>query len=249
MSSNGTLLERDGELASIESLIDEAADGHARLAFVEGPAGIGKTTLMTEARRLAAEAGMRTLTARGSELERQFPFGVVRQLFEPLLIDPKTTKQAMSGSAATAAAVFDAPATDETELSGDGSFAVLHGLYWLTVNLSSEGPLLLSIDDLHWCDRPSLRFLAYLARRLEGLPALVACSLRPAEPGSDVALLGELASDPMSVHLTPSALSRDAVLEVVRARLGESADETFAAACHSATGGNPLLLQELLKSV
>src|SRR4051812_19858808 len=125
MGVNGTLLERDGELASIESLIDEAADGRARLALVEGPAGIGKTTLMTEARRLAAEAGMRTLTAGGWELERQSPFGVVRQLFEPLLIDPKTRKQALSGSAATAAAVFEAPATEDTEVSGDGSFAVL----------------------------------------------------------------------------------------------------------------------------
>ncbi|HEX4760604.1 MAG TPA: AAA family ATPase [Thermoleophilaceae bacterium] len=249
MSANGTLLERDGELASLETLIDDAAEGRAKLALVEGPAGIGKTTLMVEARRRAGEAGMRTLGARGSELERQFPFGVVRQLFEPLLVDPKQRKRALSGSAATAATVFEAPVVGDTELSGDGSFAVLHGLYWLTVNLSSESPLLLAVDDLHWCDRPSLRFLAYLARRLEGLPALVACSLRPAEPGSDVALLGELASDPMSVHLTPSALSRDAVLEVVRARLGESADETFAAACHSATGGNPLLLQELLKSV
>src|SRR3954453_3308186 len=249
MSMNGTLLERDGELASLEGLIDGAAGGHASLALVEGPAGIGKTTLMTEARRRAGEAGMRTLAARGSELERQFPFGVVRQLFEPLLIDPEQRKLALSGSAATAAAVFEAPGGGDGELSGDGSFAVLHGLYWLTVNLSSQGPLRLAVDDLHWCDRPSLRFLAYLARRLEGLPALVACSLRPAEPGADVALLGELAGDPMSVRLYPSALSPEGVTEVVRARLGDQADKAFAAACHVATGGNPLLLLGLLKSV
>ena len=61
---------------------------------------------------------------------------------------------------------------------GDASFAALHGLYWLTVNLAGGRPLLLAIDDLHWADRPSLRFLAYLARRLEGLPVLVAASLR-----------------------------------------------------------------------
>src|SRR3954447_4355549 len=250
MSMNGTLLERDGELASLEGLIDGAAGGHASLALVEGPAGIGKTTLMTEARRRAGEAGMRTLAARGSELERQFPFGVVRQLFEPLLVDPKLRKQALSGSAATAAAVFEAPGDGgEGEVSGDGSFAVLHGLYWLTVNLSSQRPVLLAVDDLHWCDRPSLRFLAYLARRLEGLPALVACSLRQAEPGADVALLGELAGDPLIVRLNPSALSREAATEVVRARLGDEADEAFAAACHAATAGNPLLLQELLRSV
>ncbi len=249
MSANGNLLERDGELASLESLIEDAAGGRARLALVEGPAGIGKTSLMLEARRRAGEAGMQALAGRGSELERQFPFGVVRQLFEPLLVDPKRRKQALSGAAATAATVFEAPVDGESELSGDGSFAVLHGLYWLTVNLSAESPLLLAVDDLHWCDRPSLRFLLYLARRLEGLPALVAGSLRPDEPGADAALLGELASDPSTVFLYPGALSKGAVTEVVRSRLGPEADEAFAAACHDATGGNPLLLGELLKTI
>jgi DNA-binding NarL/FixJ family response regulator len=249
VTGNGRILERDRELASLDTLIGEAAAGEARLALVEGPAGIGKTTLMVEARRRAGEAGMRTLAARGSELERQFPFGVVRQLFEPLLVDARQRKQVLGGAAATAATVFEAPTEADSELSGDGSFAVLHGLYWMTVNLSADGPLLLSVDDLHWCDRPSLRFLLYLTRRLEGLPALVAGSLRPDEPGADAALLGELAGDPSTVSLYPGALSPAGVTEVVRSRLGEDVDEAFAAACHDATGGNPLLLGELLKSI
>ena len=124
---------------------------------------------------------------------------------------------------------------------------MLHGLYWLTVNASSERPLVLAVDDLHWCDHPSLRFLAYLARRLEGLPVLVACGLRPSEPGVDTALLRELAAEPVAVTLQPGALTEGSVAELVRARLGEPADAGFVAACHAATGGNPLLLDELLK--
>ena len=65
----------------------------------------------------------------------------------------------------------------------------MHGLYWLVVNLSTDGPLLLAIDDLHWCDRASLRFLVYLVRRLEGLPVLVVATVRPALPGDDAALV------------------------------------------------------------
>jgi DNA-binding CsgD family transcriptional regulator len=245
----GLLLERDGELASLEALIDAVAGGEARLAIIEAPAGIGKTRLVTEARRRGREAGLRVLAARGGELERQFPFGVVRQLFEPVVMRERETT--LAGAAATAGAVFDSleqPQNGDEEM-GDAAFAVLHGLYWLTVNLGAEAPLLLAVDDLHWCDRPSLRFLAYLTRRLEGLQVLVVGTMRPSEPGADAALLAELTGDPLAVSLHPGALSVEAVTRLVRDRLGDDADEAFAAACHAATGGNPLLLQELLKSV
>jgi predicted ATPase len=75
------LLERDDELESLRSVLQDAAGGGGRLALVEGPAGIGKSRLLAELRRAAQEDDVRVLTARGSELEREFPFGVVRQLF------------------------------------------------------------------------------------------------------------------------------------------------------------------------
>jgi DNA-binding CsgD family transcriptional regulator len=242
------LLERERELGALEGLVDGAAAGDARIALIEGPAGIGKTRLLAETRRFGAATGMRVLQARGGELEREFPFGVVRQLFEPALVDPELHERALAGAAASAAAIFD-PMGADPGAGGDASFAALHGLYWLTVNLGSEGPLLLAVDDLHWADRPSLRFLVYLARRLEGLPVLVAGSLRPAEPDADAALLGELANDPLSAIVRPAALSEAAVAGVVRARFGDEAEDAFAAACHAATGGNPLLLSELLKAL
>ncbi len=104
---------------------------------------------------------------------------------------------------------------------------MLHGLFWLTVNLTAERPVVLAIDDLHWCDRPSLRFLAYLARRLEGLPVLLVASLRPSEPGVDTALMAELTGDPLVVSLHPRPLTELAVAELVRKRLGEEADDAL----------------------
>jgi DNA-binding NarL/FixJ family response regulator len=244
------LLERERELAAIANLVAGAATGDARIALIEGPAGIGKSRLLAEARRQAPAAGVRVLQARGGELEREFPFGVVRQLFEPALVDPELRERALAGAAGSARAVFAPVESDPVaEPGGDASFAALHGLYWLTVNLASEEPLLLSIDDLHWADRPSLRFLVYLARRLEGLNVLLAATLRPAEPDADAALLGELAADPLVVPVRPLHLSETAVANLVRARFGESAEDAFAAACHAATGGNPLLLSELLKAL
>ena len=189
------------------------------------------------------------LAGRGGELEREFPFGVVRQLFEPLLVDESLARRVLAGSASSAIPIFDTVAAPGDGTQEDSSFAALHGLYWLTVNLSGEGPLALVVDDLHWCDRPSLRFLAYLVRRLEGLPVLVVGSLRPAEPGSDATLLAELAGDPLTGSLQPGPLTRDAVAELVRRRLGDAVEPPFVAACHASTGGNPLLLNELLKAL
>ncbi|MCU0308414.1 MAG: AAA family ATPase [Thermoleophilia bacterium] len=72
------LLEREGELAAIRAAVGQAGEG--RLLVAEGPAGIGKSRLITEARAAATTAGLHVCAARGSELERAFPFGVVRQL-------------------------------------------------------------------------------------------------------------------------------------------------------------------------
>ena len=134
--------------------------------LIEGPAGIGKSALLAQARRRAADGGSLVLAARGSELEREFPFGVVRQLLEGVVAG---RDDLLTGAAAPAASVFGSP-----DGEGDVSFAALHGLFWVALNLAAERPLVLAVDDLHWCDRPSLRFLAYLARRLEGQPILVA---------------------------------------------------------------------------
>src|SRR5919197_1487261 len=173
----GRLLERDAELGRLAALVDDAAAGHGRAAAVLGPAGIGKTSLLDRARDRAAARGLALCAARGGELEHDFPYGVVRQLFElPLRsLGERERAQALDGAAALAApAIGLAPGGDA---GASWTFAIVHGLYWLTANLAQATPLLVLVDDVHWADAGSLRFLAYLARRLEGLP--VPSSLRP----------------------------------------------------------------------
>ena len=130
-----------------------------------------------------------SLSARGVELEREFPFGVVRQLFEPLLVAERARGPACSTvlPAPSAAAVFDMVAARSAAATASGSSlrSRLHGLYWLTVNLTSEVRSARACDDMHWCDRPSLSFLAYIVRRLEGLPVVVVGSLRPGGAGGE----------------------------------------------------------------
>jgi DNA-binding CsgD family transcriptional regulator len=239
------LLEREQELATLETLVDAAVAGEARVGLIEGAAGIGKSRLLTEARRRAAAGGVRVLHGRGGELEREFGFGIVRQLFEPALAG--SDESTFTGAAQAARAVFEL--SPDRDADAVPSFASMHGLYWLTVNLSLDGPILLAVDDLHWCDHASLRFLAYLVRRLEGLPVLLLATLRPAQPGVDAALVREVAGDPLTTVIRPRPLSEHSAAALVRERLGLEAAPAFSAACHSATGGNPLLLEELLKTL
>jgi DNA-binding CsgD family transcriptional regulator len=246
-SPAGALLERDRELGVLEDLIQGALEGRHGLALIEGPAGIGKSRLLAATREAAKGAGFRVLAARGSDLERELPFGVVRQLFEPLLVDPDDRARWLTGPAQSAARVFEPP--DDGAAESDVSFGVLYGLFWVTTSIAADGPLLLLIDDLHWCDPASLRFVAYLERRLEGLNVLVAAAARTSEQPSDSRLLAEIADDPAAVSVHPCELSEAAVTELVRGRLGAGAEQPFCAACHESTGGNPLLVRELLKTL
>ena len=247
MEESGTLLERDRELELLDRLVQGALGGDAVLALLEGPAGIGKSSLLAKAREKAEAAGFRVLAARGSDLERELPYGIVRQLFESRLLDSDCRERWLSGSADAAARVFAPPEDDR--MASPGSFGVLHGLFWLTANLAADGPVCLSIDDLQWCDRASLRFIAYLERRLEGLRVLVATAARVDEASPESGLVLDIANDPAAVAIRLSALSENGAAELVRDRLAEDAERAFCAACHRATGGNPLLLQELLKTM
>ena len=250
-SRDEPLLERDRELTSLSALLADAARQQAGLAVIEGRAGIGKSRLLAGLRERASAEGFRVISARGTELEQGFPYGVVRQLLEPLRSSAGDWERWLGGSAAPARLVFEAPAAPlaaEEELR-DATFATLHGLYWLTVNLTADGPLLVAVDDMHWVDRPSLRFLAYLAPRLEGLPILVAAGLRTGEPGSDPTLLGDVVSSPSAVSVQPGPLGAASVGRLVQARLGGEPDPRFSAACLDSTGGNPLLLSQLVASL
>ena len=247
------LLEREAQVAALQALADAAQSGGGRFAVIEGSAGIGKTRLLAEGRAIAGAAGMRVLAARGGEFEGEFAYGIVRQLFEPLLASASSDLRAelLSGPAALIEPLLGAPElAGSRDAPAEGSFAILHGLYWLAANVALHEPTLLAIDDLHWADAPSLRWLLYLTRRLEGVPLLVAAGTRPPEGESrNPTLVAELIADPEASAIRPQPLGRASIAVLARELHGLNPDDAFCAALETATGGNPLFVDAVLDAV
>jgi DNA-binding CsgD family transcriptional regulator len=242
---NRMVLERERELERLQAVIDFAARGEGGGAVIEGPPGIGKTSLLAAARMRAADAGMRSLSARGGELEQVFSFGVVLQLLDTVVRGANESEREaiFTGAASLVRGLFE-PASLARESAADPDAATLYGLYWLLAGIAEQSPLLITVDDLQWADRPSLRLLAFVARRLEGLRVAVIVAARPHARTEHRPLIAELSAD-LGLVLHPRPLSRAASGELMRCEFGR-VDATLLDACMKATGGNPFYLRALI---
>jgi DNA-binding CsgD family transcriptional regulator len=212
------------------------------IVLIEAGPGLGKTRLIDEAVGLAPGLQMEALTGAGRELERDFAFGLALQLFEARLARASEERRSrlLSGAAELAR-----PLLEGVQDSEDGAFAYLHGLYWVAANMAEERPLLLAIDDVHWGDKPSLNFLLYLAQRVGELPVTVVVTVGTGNPPRREPLVDELAAHPRTTVLRPQPLSPAGVVRQLAASALPDPEPAFAKACYEATGGNPLLLEEL----
>ncbi len=253
--SGGALLERAHELALIDDAIEAARGGTGALVLVQGDHGIGKTRLLAAFRERARDGEIHVLNARASDLEQEFAFGVVRQLLEPHLaaVADDERDALLGGPARHVAAMlgYESSASDGATAPGAG-YETLHGLYRLCAGVAEAGGLLVCVDDVQWADGPSLRFIDYLAGRLEELAVLIVLAGDASEPGAETDVLPALAASPLAQVVRPAALSEPAVRELIGEQLAGVAvadADALAEACHRATGGNPFLLSELLAAL
>jgi DNA-binding CsgD family transcriptional regulator len=238
------LLERELELARLDGALGSLGDGAGAVVVVQGPAGIGKSELLAVARRRALGRGLGVLCARASEFESEIAFGVARQLFEPMLREtgPAERRRLVSGVARVGAQALGVVAGEPPA----DRFAPIHGLFWLCANRAERGGVVVMVDDVQWADDPSLAWLGYMSRRLGDLPVLMVLGLRSGDPGGGRGELARLMGGGEVQRIALGPVSDAAVGAMVRARLDERADESFCVACREITGGNPLLVRELL---
>jgi len=243
------LLEREAAGSLVDEVLQRALNGQGATVKLEGPAGIGKSAMIAAVRADAARRGTVVISARSGELERDFPFAVARQLFVPWLsaASESERRQALNGAAAIALSALGLAETASSAPTVDVSFQVLHGLYWLVANTAAHQPLMLAVDDAHWIDAPTLRFLTYLTSRIDELPMLLVVAARPVA-AEDQPLLDALGHGHASYSIRLKPLSPRGSAAIVRRVLPE-AGYALCETCHRLTGGNPLLLQELVRAL
>jgi DNA-binding CsgD family transcriptional regulator len=240
------LLDREAELQRIDALLAGTEAGSSGVLVIEGGAGMGKTSLVAACSSRASQRDVLLLGARGRELEDGLGFGVVRQLSGPYLASASRARQdALFAGAARLASWILSPEREGPKLE---PLAAMHALYWFLAGVAADRPVVLAVDDAHWADEESLRWIAYAVGGLEGLAVGLLVATRPVDPGGG-SPLAEVAAEGLAHVLRLGPLGQRSVGVLVRDEFDTAPAPVFVAACAEATGGNPFALRELLRDL
>lgn len=242
------LVGRADELRVLNRHAEAARAGRAGLVILSGPAGIGKTSLLRAFLKSDACRNMAVLYGSCREVVGGAGYGGVRELFGSLGLSGTDAGNSplLRGLARRALPALTAGPFDQETLGAPAAYPVLHGLYWLAANLMADRPLVLVLDDVHWCDERSLCWVDFLLRRADDQPLLVVLAQRSeAEPVAPTAL-ADIAAQRRPAMMRLAPLTHAAVGEMARQIFQSPVEPPFAERAAAVSGGNPLTLSRLL---
>ncbi|MFG2042447.1 AAA family ATPase [Dactylosporangium sp. NPDC048998] len=254
------LVDRDAELAALLELLGPVRSGRTELALLVGEPGIGKSRLVAELARRAADDGFAVLVGRCSEDEGAPPFWPWASALRDLsgVLGNGVLRELAGADADRLAGLLPAgPGRDRAAAvpeAADGSsadaerFRISDAFARLLAAAAERRPLLVVLDDLHWADLSSLRLLHHLADHLTGAPVLLVATRRAhPEPAGVLADVVAALGRRHALRLDLPGLSPVGVAELARAVTGEAAPAQRAASLRERTDGNPFFLVELLR--
>jgi DNA-binding CsgD family transcriptional regulator len=254
------LIGRAAAVEGLRRLVDATAEGAGRVALVSGEAGIGKSRLVGEARGYAGERGFLVLEGACFPRDRTSPYAPILDLLRGRLLAES------AGAAAEVVGSFALelypllpdlvrkPAgagggTAEPEQERRRLFAALA---YCLAGPNTDRPLLLAVEDLHWCDDASLDFLLYLARRTAGQPLLLLGTYRDEEADPRLRQwLAQLGRARPTQALALGPLAREDIAAMLGAIFGQERPTPpgLEEAVWELSEGNPLHAEELLEAL
>ena len=238
--SQGSIVGREPELEAVRSYIDAITDGPASLVL-EGPAGIGKTAIWSQAVLDATAKGFAVRTSRCSESDAAWAFAGLGDLLEDLPAEVLAELPMVQQRALSAALLLS-----DDRVGQPGSRVVGVAVLGVLRAMSREQPLILAVDDLQWLDPSSRRVLSFALRRLRDEPVRLIVSFRSGALGDT---FGESNLGIAGHRIEVGPVSIGSLQRIVQTQLGQTLSRPTLTRLHQATGGNPMVCLEMARAL
>ncbi len=252
--SSPVLVGRSGVLAQLEASLASAGRGQPRHAVIGGEAGVGKTRLLAENRRLAEAQGARVLlggcVAVGTE---GLPFAPFTQIIRALVAEEGAAAVIAAAGRAAPDLARLVPALDSGAAAPEQELWAQTRLYEALLDLfrrlAQAGPLVIQLEDLHWADAGTLAAASYLLRAIDDEPITIVATFRADEVTRRHPVRGWLAEvvrDANVERIELEPLAEDDVASLISHILGEELQDREVAQIYERADGNPFFVEELL---
>ncbi|MFK4041955.1 ATP-binding protein [Nonomuraea wenchangensis] len=239
------LIERAEALENFRDLMEKAAGGTGGVMVMTGFGAMGKSALLQTCANEAGAAGFLLMKSAGSRAERMFPLGTLGQLFRSAELPPELADEVEQTLAPEP--VNGISGVPDPVLIGQNLTNVAARLCGVLVELTKRQPILLSVDDVHNADGPSLQALLYIQRRMANAPLLLAVTSLAQRRSVDSLFSAELTGRPNCVIARVAGLSPAGVEELLRDTVGTEPAARLTPEYHRLSGGNPLLLHAMVQ--